>query len=106
MRIGLFTDGLMHLAFPAALEKASEMGIQAIEIGTGNNPAYCAPKNASKKPGQVSAVISSRSPGAKPAPISLRAATCALSRISRHGKVESSSPLALKKVTPVSPLAA
>jgi len=36
MRIGLFTDGLMHLAFPAALEKASEMGIQAIEIGTGN----------------------------------------------------------------------
>jgi len=36
MKIGLFTDGLMHLSFSAALEKASGMGIQAIEIGTGN----------------------------------------------------------------------
>ena len=77
-----------------------------IEIGTGSNPAYCAPKNASKKPGQVSAVINSRSPTAKPAPISLRAATCARSRISRHGKAESNSPRALKNVTPVSPWAA
>jgi hypothetical protein len=27
------------------------------ETGTGSSPAYCAPKKASKKPGQVSAVI-------------------------------------------------
>ena len=36
MQIGLFTDGLMHLGFEAALELASQLGVQAIEIGTGN----------------------------------------------------------------------
>jgi sugar phosphate isomerase/epimerase len=36
MRIGLFTDGLMHLPFRQALERASAMGVQAVEIGTGN----------------------------------------------------------------------
>jgi hypothetical protein len=36
MRIGLFTDGLMHLGFTEALAKASSLGVQAIEIGTGN----------------------------------------------------------------------
>ena len=36
MKIGLFTDGLMHLSFEGALEKASAMGLQAVEIGTGN----------------------------------------------------------------------
>ena len=36
MRIGLFTDGLMHLGFAAALARAAGLGIQAIEIGTGN----------------------------------------------------------------------
>jgi sugar phosphate isomerase/epimerase len=34
--IGLFTDGLIHLPFEAALETASRLGVRAIEIGTGN----------------------------------------------------------------------
>ena len=36
LQIGLFTDGLMHLPFEAALEVASRLGVQAVEIGTGN----------------------------------------------------------------------
>jgi sugar phosphate isomerase/epimerase len=36
MKIGLFTDGLMHLGFTQALERAAGLGIQAVEIGTGN----------------------------------------------------------------------
>ena len=36
MQIGLFTDGLMHLPFEAALDTASRLGVQAVEIGTGN----------------------------------------------------------------------
>ena len=36
MKIGLFTDGLMHLGFTEALAKAASLGVQAIEIGTGN----------------------------------------------------------------------
>src|SRR5579864_8484043 len=36
MKIGLFTDGLMHLAFEPALDKMAGLGVQAIEIGTGN----------------------------------------------------------------------
>lgn len=36
MEIGLFTDGLAHKTFEAALETASALGIQALEIGTGN----------------------------------------------------------------------
>ena len=36
MEIGLFTDGLMHLPLAAALETASRLGVQAVEIGTGN----------------------------------------------------------------------
>ena len=36
MKIGLFTDGLTHLSFEDALRKASQLGVQAIEIGTGN----------------------------------------------------------------------
>jgi sugar phosphate isomerase/epimerase len=36
MKIGLFTDGLMHLGFNDALAKAAGLGVQAIEIGTGN----------------------------------------------------------------------
>ena len=36
MKIGLFTDGLMHLPFQEALAKAGGLGIQAVEIGTGN----------------------------------------------------------------------
>jgi sugar phosphate isomerase/epimerase len=36
MRIGLFTDGLMHLSFEDALRTAVHFGVQAIEIGTGN----------------------------------------------------------------------
>ena len=36
MKIGLFSDGLMHLGFTDALSKAASMGVQAIEIGTGN----------------------------------------------------------------------
>src|SRR2546421_12967541 len=36
MKIGLFTDGLAHLGFTEALAKAAGMGVQAIEIGTGN----------------------------------------------------------------------
>jgi sugar phosphate isomerase/epimerase len=36
VEIGLFTDGLMHLSFEAALEVASRLGIQAVEVGTGN----------------------------------------------------------------------
>ena len=36
MEIGLFTDGLMHLPFEEALEIASRLGVQAVEIGTGN----------------------------------------------------------------------
>jgi sugar phosphate isomerase/epimerase len=36
MRIGLFTDGLMHLPFGAALAKAAALGVEAVEIGTGN----------------------------------------------------------------------
>jgi sugar phosphate isomerase/epimerase len=36
VEIGLFTDGLMHLPFAAALEAASRLGVQVVEIGTGN----------------------------------------------------------------------
>lgn len=36
MKIGLFTDGLAHLGFSEALAKAASLGVQAIEIGTGN----------------------------------------------------------------------
>jgi sugar phosphate isomerase/epimerase len=36
MKIGLFTDGLMHLPFPEALAKSAGLGVQAVEIGTGN----------------------------------------------------------------------
>jgi sugar phosphate isomerase/epimerase len=36
VQIGLFTDGLIHLPFAEALETASRLGIQAVEIGTGN----------------------------------------------------------------------
>lgn len=36
MLIGLFTDGLQDLSFEAALRWASEQGIEAVEIGTGN----------------------------------------------------------------------
>jgi sugar phosphate isomerase/epimerase len=36
MKIGLFTDGLMHLPFPEALAKSAALGVQTVEIGTGN----------------------------------------------------------------------
>ena len=36
MKIGLFTDGLMHLPFGECLSVVSGMGVQAVEIGTGN----------------------------------------------------------------------
>src|SRR5947207_1131273 len=36
MKIGLFTDGLMHLPFEDALAAAARIGVQAVEIGTGN----------------------------------------------------------------------
>lgn len=36
MEIGLFTDGLMHLPFAAALEMSSRFGVQVVEVGTGN----------------------------------------------------------------------
>ncbi|MGI8960677.1 MAG: hypothetical protein ACR2IV_13115 [Bryobacteraceae bacterium] len=36
VEIGLFTDGLMHLPFAAVLETAARLGVQAVEIGTGN----------------------------------------------------------------------
>ncbi|HXI42974.1 MAG TPA: sugar phosphate isomerase/epimerase [Bryobacteraceae bacterium] len=36
MKIGLFTDGLAHLPFAEALAKAASLGVQAVEIGTGN----------------------------------------------------------------------
>jgi len=36
MKIGLFTDGLMHLPFGEALAKAASLGVQTVEIGTGN----------------------------------------------------------------------
>jgi len=36
MKLGIFTDGLMHLPFEKALDKIAELGIQAVEIGTGN----------------------------------------------------------------------
>jgi sugar phosphate isomerase/epimerase len=36
MEIGLFTDGLMHLPLDSALAVAARMGVQAVEIGTGN----------------------------------------------------------------------
>jgi sugar phosphate isomerase/epimerase len=36
VEIGLFTDGLMHLPLAAALETAFRLGVQAVEIGTGN----------------------------------------------------------------------
>ena len=36
MKIGLFTDGLMHLPFCEALAKAAGLGVQTVEIGTGN----------------------------------------------------------------------
>src|SRR3954469_9925247 len=36
MKIGLFTDGLAHLSFEAALDTAARLGIQMVEIGTGN----------------------------------------------------------------------
>ena len=36
MKIGLFTDGLMHLPFHEALSMSAALGVQAVEIGTGN----------------------------------------------------------------------
>src|ERR1043166_7055905 len=36
MKLGIFTDGLLHLAFEPALDKIASLGIQAVEIGTGN----------------------------------------------------------------------
>jgi sugar phosphate isomerase/epimerase len=36
MKIGLFTDGLAHLSFAEALARAASLGVQAVEIGTGN----------------------------------------------------------------------
>ncbi len=36
MKLGIFTDGLMHLPFEQALDKIAELGIQCVEIGTGN----------------------------------------------------------------------
>ena len=36
MQIGLFTDGLAHLPFADALQRAAALGVQAVEIGTGN----------------------------------------------------------------------
>src|SRR5258707_13495138 len=36
MKLGIFTDGLLHLAFEPALDKIAALGIQAVEIGTGN----------------------------------------------------------------------
>ncbi len=36
MKLGIFTDGLLHLAFEPALDKIAVLGIQAVEIGTGN----------------------------------------------------------------------
>jgi len=36
MKIGLFTDGLMHLPFGEAVSKTASLGVQAVEIGTGN----------------------------------------------------------------------
>lgn len=36
MQIGLFTDGLAHLSFIDALRRAADLGVQAVEIGTGN----------------------------------------------------------------------
>ena len=36
MKIGLFTDGLPHLPFQEALAKSASLGVQSVEIGTGN----------------------------------------------------------------------
>jgi sugar phosphate isomerase/epimerase len=36
MKIGLFTDGFMDLSFEEALDATARLGIQMIEIGTGN----------------------------------------------------------------------
>ena len=36
MKIGLFTDGLADLSLSAVCRKASELGITALEVGTGN----------------------------------------------------------------------
>lgn len=36
MKLGIFTDGLLHLPFEAALDQIAALGIQAVEIGTGN----------------------------------------------------------------------
>ena len=36
VEIGLFTDGLLHLPFAEAVETARRLGVQAVEIGTGN----------------------------------------------------------------------
>jgi len=36
MKLGIFTDGLLQLSFEPALDKIAELGIQAVEIGTGN----------------------------------------------------------------------
>ena len=36
MKIGLFSDGLAHLSFEDALAKSASLGVQAVEIGTGN----------------------------------------------------------------------
>lgn len=36
MKLGIFTDGLMHLAFEPTLDKIAELGMQTVEIGTGN----------------------------------------------------------------------
>lgn len=41
MKLGVFTVLYQNLSFEAMLDKLSEMGVDAIELGTGNYPGNC-----------------------------------------------------------------
>lgn len=57
MKLGVFTVLYQNLAFEEMLDKLSEMGVEAVELGTGNYPgnAHCNPDELLESPGKLKA---------------------------------------------------
>ena len=57
MKLGVFTVLYQNLAFEKMLDKLSEMGVEAVELGTGNYPgnAHCNPDELLESPEKVRA---------------------------------------------------
>lgn len=57
MRVGLFTVPFQELSFEEMLDKVVEMGIEAVELGTGNYPgnSHCKPDNLLDNPDKIKA---------------------------------------------------